>query len=285
MAAKHDGDTRVSSDTAGNVRGITDREFEHFRELIFRIAGISMSPAKKTLVAGRLGKRLRFHDLASYDDYYRLVTGKGSEQELQIAVDLLTTNETHFFREPKHFDFLRDRILAVQPSGRAMRIWSAASSTGEEPYSIAMQLADSLGPAPWEIVASDLSTQVLEKARLGLYPIRRSEEIPQHYLTRFCLKGIGSQTGSFMVSRELRARVRFLQVNLNAALPELGEFDVIFLRNVMIYFDNQTKREVVHRLLPLLKPGGHLLIGHSESLNGVTDAYKLVMPSIYRKSM
>jgi chemotaxis protein methyltransferase CheR len=275
--------TRVKKDTAGHIRGITDQEFERFRALIFRIAGISMTSAKKTLVAGRLGKRLRFHDLASYDDYYRLVTGKGNEQELQIAVDLLTTNETHFFREPKHFDFLRDRVLATHAKGRALRIWSAASSTGEEPYSIAMQLAETLGETPWEIVASDLSTQVLEKARLGLYPIRRAEEIPRHYLTRFCLKGIGSQTGTMLVTRELRSRVRFLQVNLNAALPDLGEFDVIFLRNVMIYFDNETKREVVHRLLPLLKTGGHLLIGHSESLNGVTDAYKLVMPSVYRK--
>lgn len=146
-----------------------------------------------------------------------------------------------------------------------------------------MQLADLLGDAPWEVVASDLSTQVLEKARRGLYSMQRAQEIPRPYLTRFCLKGIGSQDGNFMVARELRSRVRFMQLNLNAPFPELGEFDVIFLRNVMIYFDNDTKREVVHRMLPLLKPGGHLLIGHSESLNGVTDAYRLVMPSVYRK--
>ncbi|HSI96473.1 MAG: protein-glutamate O-methyltransferase CheR [Methylophilaceae bacterium] len=265
--------------------GITDQEFGQFRDLIFRIAGISMSPAKKTLVAGRLSKRLKFHSLASYKDYYSLLTRKGNEGELQIAIDLLTTNETHFFRESKHFDFMRDRILAGHPKGRPLRVWSAASSTGEEPYSIAMQLADLLGESPWEIVASDLSTQVLEKARRGLYSMQCAEDIPRHYLTRFCLKGIGSQQGNFMISRELRSRVRFTQVNLNAALPDMGEFEVIFLRNVMIYFDNNTKREVVHRMLPLLKPGGHLLIGHSESLNGVTDAYKLVMPSVYRKSM
>lgn len=263
--------------------GITDQEFSLFRELIFRIAGISMSPAKKTLVAGRLGKRLRFHNLSSYRDYYQLATKSGNEAELQIAVDLLTTNETHFFREPKHFDFMRDRVLAGHPKGRALRVWSAASSTGEEPYSIAMQLADQLGDTPWEVVASDLSTQVLEKARRGLYSMQRAQEIPRHYLTRFCLKGTGSQQGNFMVAKELRTRVRFMQLNLNAPFPEMGEFDVIFLRNVMIYFDNDTKREVVHRMLPLLRPGGHLLIGHSESLNGVTDAYRIVVPSIYRK--
>lgn len=266
-----------------SVSGITDQEFNQFREMIFRIAGISMSPAKKTLVAGRLAKRLKHHGLTSYKDYYSLISKKGSDGELQIAVDLLTTNETHFFREPKHFDFVRDRILPTHSKGRAFRVWSAASSSGEEPYSIAMQLADLMGDSPWEIVASDLSTQVLEKARRGLYPMQRAEEIPRHYLTRFCLKGTGAQEGSMMISKELRSRVRFLQVNLNEAFPDLGEFDVIFLRNVMIYFDNNTKREVVHRMLPLLKPGGHLLIGHSESLNGVTDAYKLVVPSIYRK--
>lgn len=269
--------------TDNPASGITDQEFALFRDLIFRIAGISMSSAKKTLVAGRLNKRLKFHGLTSFEDYHGLVTSKGSEDELQIAIDLLTTNETHFFREPKHFDFMRDRILSGHPKGRPLRVWSAASSTGEEPYSIAMQLADLLGEAPWEIVASDLSSQVLEKARRGLYSMKRADEIPRHYLTRFCLKGIGSQQGNFMVSRELRSRVRFTQVNLNSPLPDMGEFDVIFLRNVMIYFDNNTKREVVHRMLPLLKADGHLLIGHSESLNGVTDAYKLVMPSIYRK--
>ncbi len=177
---------------------------------------------------------------------------------------------------------MRDKILAKHPKGRALRVWSAASSTGEEPYSIAMQLADLLGDTPWEIVASDLSTQVLEKAKSGLFPMQRAEEISPKYLTRFCLKGTGTQEGSFLVSRELRSRVNFMHINLNEPLPKLGEFDVIFLRNVMIYFDNNTKREVVHRMLPLLKPGGHLLIGHSESLNGVTDAYRMIVPSVYQ---
>ena len=264
---------------------ITEQEFGKFRELIFQKAGISMSAAKQTLVSGRLAKRLNFHNLSSYMDYYNMITRKGGEAELQVAIDLLTTNETHFFREPKHFDFMRDRILAGRPKSRPFRVWSAASSTGEEPYSIAMQLADLLGDAPWEIVASDLNTQVLENAKRGLFSMQRAEEIPREYLTRFCMKGTGNSEGSFLVSRELRSRVTFMQINLNESFPKLGEFDLIFLRNVMIYFDNNTKREVVHRMLPRLKPGGHLFIGHSESLNGVTDAYRMIVPSVYLASV
>jgi chemotaxis protein methyltransferase CheR len=179
---------------------------------------------------------------------------------------------------------MRDRVLAGRPKGRPLRVWSAASSTGEEPFSIAMQLADLLGDAPWEIVASDLSTQVLANAKRGLFSMQRAVEIPPAYLKRFCMRGTGNSDGSFLVARELRSRITFMQINLNEPFPNLGEFDVIFLRNVMIYFDNNTKREVVHRMLPLIKPGGHLMIGHSESLNGVTDVYRMIVPSVYQVS-
>ena len=212
------------------------------------------------------------------------LTKDESRTELQVAVDLLTTNETYFFREPKHFDFLRDHILPQHPAGKPFRVWSAASSSGQEAYSIAMILAEGLGDKPWEITASDLSTRVLEKARGGHYPMEHAEDIPQQYLSRYCLKGVGAQDGTFLVERSLRNRVNFMQVNLNKALPKLGEFDLIFLRNVMIYFDIETKRQVVRRIMALLKPGGYLLIGHSESLNGVVDDLQSVMPSIYRKA-
>ncbi len=134
-----------------------------------------------------------------------------------------------------------------------------------------------------EIVASDLSTRVLERARSGLYAMERAERIPPDYLRAFCLKGVGRQEGTFMIDRRLRGRIDFRQINLNEQLPRLGEFDVIFLRNVMIYFDVDTKRKVVQRLMAALKPGGHLMIGHSESLNGVCDEPRVVVPSIYRK--
>jgi len=273
----------VSVPVSNGERHISDGEFAQFQGLLRRLAGIHLSPAKKALVCGRLGKRLKHHGLTSYGDYFRLLTGGQEAAELQIALDLLTTNETYFFREPKHFDFLRERVLPARNGKASLRIWSAACSSGEEPYSLAMLLAERLGAAPWEIVASDLSTRVLERARSGLYPMERARNIPGSYLKAHCLRGTGRHEGSFLIERSLRERIRFLQVNLNEPLPRLGEFDLIFLRNVMIYFEQETKRSVVQRLIPMLKPGGHLLIGHSETLNGVTDGLRSVSPSIYRK--
>ncbi|GMV56005.1 MAG: chemotaxis protein [Betaproteobacteria bacterium] len=262
---------------------LLDREFRQFQDLLYRLAGISLSPAKKALVCGRLAKRLKHHRLASYGDYLKLLTGGSEPQELQIAIDLLTTNETYFFREPKHFDFLRSHILPARRPGSPFRVWSAACSSGEEPYSIAMLLADCLGGAPWEIVASDISTRVLDRAQSGHYAMERAEHIPATYLRAYCLKGIGRQHDTFLVDRSLRDRIRFRQLNLNEPLPTLGEFELILLRNVMIYFDLDTKRKVVQRLTAVLKSGGHLMIGHSESLNGVCDALQSVAPAIYRK--
>ncbi len=263
---------------------ITDQEFHQFQKLIHRIAGINLSPAKKALVSGRLSRRLRVRDLNSYGEYYRLLASGKEPEEMQIAVDLLTTNETQFFREPKHFDFLRQEVLTTAKPGCTYRVWSAACSSGEEPYSIAMVLADCLGEGPWEVIASDISTRALEKARLRHYSLERATKIPRNYLTSYCLRGIGRQQGTILVDRALRSRVQFMQVNLNAPLPRLGEFDIIFLRNVMIYFGMETKQVVVSRMLPLLKPKGCFVVGHSESLNGVVDGLSLVTPSIYRKT-
>ncbi|MBI3479044.1 MAG: protein-glutamate O-methyltransferase CheR [Nitrosomonadales bacterium] len=262
---------------------LRDNEFAQFRDMIYRIAGINLSPAKKQLVASRLMKRLKHLNLASYGEYFKLISSPQGKAELQVAVDALTTNETHFFREPKHFDFLRNRVIPARKSGRGLRIWSAACSSGEEPYSIAMLLDELLGNEPWEVVASDISTHVLAKARSGLYPIVRMPEIPKHYLNRYCLKGVGEHDGTLLIEQSLRDRVRFVQHNLTETPDKLGDFDVIFLRNVMIYFDMETKRQVVSRLLPRLRPGGYFLVSHSESLNGVTDEVKLVVPAVYRK--
>lgn len=267
-----------------NQPALSDKEFLQFQTMIYEIAGISMSSAKKPLVSGRLAKRVKHHGLDSYGEYFKLLMKNGGDGELQTAVDLLTTNETYFFREPKHFEFMRDKVLPTRKPGKPFRVWSAASSSGEEPYSIAMLLADVLGEAPWELIGSDISSRILERARSGLYAMERAEDIPKHYLSRFCLKGTGSQQGKFLISKQLRDRVHYRHVNLNDALPKLGEFDVIFLRNVMIYFDLETKRQVVERMIPMLSDGGHLIIGHSESLNGVTDRLKVVMPSVYRKA-
>lgn len=262
---------------------ITDAEFAQIQKLIYRIAGISMPNSKKTLVVGRLSKRLRARKCSSFSEYLKLVGNGNEAQELQTMVDLLTTNETYFFREEQHFDFLRRTILPEHPRGQAFDVWSAASSTGEEIYTIAMVLADELGiDAPWSILGSDISTQVLAKAQRGQYWLDRVRGLPQDYLRKYCLKGVRSQEGSFVIAPELRRHTRFMQINLNQPLPTLGKFHVIFLRNVMIYFDNQTKKQVVERLAKQLHPRGWLIIGHSESLNGITDCVRPVKPTIYR---
>lgn len=263
---------------------ITDQEFNAFRQLIYELAGISLSDAKKILLAGRLAKRLRHYRLASFGAYYRMVAEGNVPEELQIMVDLLTTNETYFFREPQHFSFLRDEVIAHRPALRPLRIWSAASSTGEEVYSIAMTLAEYAADVPWEVVGSDISTHVLAKAKVGHYLLNRTEGIPQTYMRKYCLKGVRSHAGSFLIAPEIRSRTRFCQINLMQPIDEaIGEFDVVFLRNVMIYFDNKTKTHVVHNLLPRLRTGGYLIIGHSETLNGLTDRVEGVRPTIYRK--
>ena len=267
-----------------NPAVLTRTEFTRFQELIYRIAGISMTDAKMVLVSGRLARRLQHYQLRSYGDYFELLNSPGNGAEMQLAIDLLTTNETFFFREPKHFQFLRDTVLPALPTNRPVRIWSGACSSGEEIYSIAMVLADRLGERPWELIGSDISARVLERARGGHYPMERIDEIPPEYLRRFCLKGVGKQAGTILVDSALRRKAQFRQINLNAALPsDLGQFDVVFLRNVMIYFDSNTKREVVRRVAATLRSGGYFLVSHSESLNGVSDGLQLVSPSIYRK--
>ena len=260
---------------------LSDSEFRLFQKMIYDTAGINMSNAKKALVSGRLVKRLKYYGLSSYRDYFNLLS-TAKEGELQIAVDLLTTNETFFFREEKHFDYMRNTILPGWHTG-PRRIWSAAASSGEEAYTLAMVTAEHSPTSAWEIIGTDISTRVLERARSAQYPIERAENIPRNYLTKYCLKGIGVQEGTFIIIRSLRERVRFVHANLKDNLSKLGKFDLIFLRNVMIYFDMETKSGIIERMLPMLRPGGYFVIGHSESLNGVTDKLNVVSPSIYRK--
>lgn len=262
---------------------ITTAEFAQFQRLIYKIAGISLADSKKVLLAGRLGKRLRHYGLTTFGEYYRMVSGGDEDGELQTMVDLLTTNETYFFREEAHFDFLRDVILAGHSPANPFKIWSAASSTGEEIYTLCFVLAEALGlDSPWQVTGSDISTAVLATAQRGLYWLDRTRGLPASYLRKYCLKGVRSQEGSFMIAPEIKRHTRFLQVNLNQTLPAVGRFDVIFLRNVMIYFDAETKRQVVGRLVEQLVPGGHFIVGHSESLNGLTDRLRPIKPTIYR---
>ncbi len=276
----------MNGPAAGHPSGaaITDQEFALFQRLIYKIAGISLSDAKKVLLVGRLAKRLKHYGLPTFSQYYRMLATGQHPEELQVMVDLLTTNETYFFREPRHFEFLRDEIIRPRRSPAPFRVWSAACSTGEEVYTLAMLLAETLPNAPWEVVGSDISTQVLAKAEAGHYPLERNEGIPPAYLVKYCLKGVRAQSGSFLITPELKRRTHFQQVNLTLPVDAgIGDFEVIFLRNVMIYFDMETKRKVVANLLPRLKSGGHLIIGHSETLNGIQQGLEPVRATIYRK--
>ena len=262
---------------------ITPKEFEQFRALIYRESGISLNDNKQVLLVSRLSKRLRTLQLDSFQAYYDLIAGQKDGDEFTMLLDLVSTNKTDFFREPKHFDFLRDQILGNHRPDHPFRVWSAASSTGEEPYSIAMTLAERLGEGYWDVLGSDLSSRALDRARVGHYSMNRAKDIPKQLLAKYCLKGIESQEGTFLIDQNLKSRVNFMQINLNFPLPKIGEFDVIFIRNVMIYFDAPTKKQVMDRIVSCLRRQGHLIIGHSESLNGVCEKLRVVRPSIYRK--
>jgi len=264
---------------------INDTEFKRLSSLLYDITGITLNDSKKVLLTGRLSKRLTALGLGTYTQYFKYVTDPAHTRELDFMVDLLTTNETYFFREPQHFDFLKQIVPPAVKDGSVFRVWSAAASIGAEAYTIAMILADKLGAGgAWEILGTDISNSVLEQARRGHYRISEAEKIPSEYLKKYCLKGKGAQEGTFLIDKKLRQHVNFANLNLNVeGMKKVGDFDVIFLRNVLIYFDVPTKQRVIANLVPCLKNGGYLIVGHSESLNGITNALVQEKPTVYRR--
>ncbi|WP_039914736.1 CheR family methyltransferase [Cellvibrio mixtus] len=254
------------------------------RDYVHRTAGIVIGADKTALVTGRLWRRLELTGHTTYESYFAFVSSTAGEQERHIMLDLLTTNETYFFREPAHFNFLRDHIIPQQ-GPQKMRVWCAASSTGEEAHSIAMVLSDALGKCDWDILATDISGKVLEHARTGVYRAERINHIPRDYLQRFCRRGIGEYDGMLAVVPSLRSRICFEQHNLLHARTGDEQFDVVFLRNVLIYFDQPTKQKVVENILKSMRPGGWLILGHCESLQGLDLDIKAMRPSIYRKPL
>jgi chemotaxis protein methyltransferase CheR len=274
------------------VRPITDHDFSRFQKLICGSAGIYLCPAKKGLLEARLTRRLRELGLNSFAAYYQYVVEDTDGEELITLLDRVSTNETHFFREPRQFEFLERQVFpdwaakdTARLKSRRIRVWSAGCSTGEEPYSLAMILVEQFpASAGWaiEILATDLSTRALDFARRAIWPIARAEEIPSKYLTRFMLKGIGAQEGKMKAGSEIRSIVRFERLNLNDEVYSVsGLFDLIFCRNVLIYFDAQPRDRVIHRLLNHLATSGYLIVGHAESLIGITDRVRHVMPTVY----
>ena len=270
-------------------RSLSQRDFRLFQRLVYREAGIHLSDVKRVLVEGRLSRRLRELDL-DFRGYYALV--ERDDQERIRLVDAISTNETHFFREPRQFEFLEKVVYpewearaAASKMPRRVRVWSAACSTGEEPYSVAMSfLARFPAESGWEIeiLATDISTRVLERARAGLYDLDKSREIPTRFLKAFMLKGKGPQEGRMKAGPELRSRVRFSRLNLNAeSLAVAGPFDLVLCRNVLIYFDAPSKARVIDRLLERLDGQGYLLLGHAEAMVGMNARTRSVGPTVY----
>lgn len=271
---------------------LADADYDFICRLVYDKSRIALGPDKKILVTSRLAKRLRQLNLGSYREYCDLLRSPAGAEELRNLIDRISTNHTHFFRETKHFDFLRDKLL---PQWRAdsrsrdgvFRVWSAASSTGEEPYTIAIHLAEHLAPAEsgrWEIEATDISTRVLDIARQAVYDADRLSGMSTELVRRYFQKGMRDWEGHFRVKAEVRERVRFHHLNLlEPPYPFNQPFQVIFCRNVMIYFDRPTQEALVSHLAEKLVPGGHLLVGHSESLSGIKHSLKLVQPAVYLK--
>jgi len=263
---------------------ITDAEFHLFQKLFHESIGMNLPPQKKPLVAARLGRRLAPLRLASFRQYHDLLRGSAHSDEMQRAIDLITTNETSFFREKEHFRVLSERILPNIPKEHRIKVWCGASSTGEEPYTLAMVLSDRLGPKGWSLLATDINSEVLAVARNGLYPMERSKGIPEIFLKTYCLKGTGPHLGEFIIERELRERVEFRQMNLMDLNPDLKDLDVVFLRNVLIYFDNEVRGDLLSKIWSRIRPGGWLVLGHSESVVGLhLPPLEQVVPSVYRK--
>jgi chemotaxis protein methyltransferase CheR len=262
---------------------LTDKEFELFKGYIHKISGIFMKPEKKVLVESRLAKRLRHFGCGSYKEYYDILQRDDIEQ--QAFIDIITTNETSFFREPHHFEFLKNII--VTPAISQVRIWSAACSIGAEAYSAAMVCDESLTPRRigFEIVCSDINSDVLNNAQTALYTDKFIPQIPVKYLKKYCLKGSGEHEGNFIIDDTLKSHFLFRRLNLLEKLgSDLGEFDVIFLRNMLIYFDDPEKKAIVENVTTKLKKGGYLFIGHSESLFRITECVEQVKPTIYIKN-
>ena len=267
-----------------------DSEFDFIRSLVYERSRINLGPDKRQLVSARLGKRLRATNVSTLGDYCRLLQEPGAEQELSHLIDAISTNHTFFYREIAHFDFLRDKALpellerARAERWNKFRVWSAACSSGEEPYSIAMTLADRLPQQQWQIEATDISHRVLAKATAGIYNHETVSRLPAEMIRTHFQRGFGPQEGNYRVKASLRDRVNFHQLNLLEGQPPFTEpFQVIFCRNVMIYFDRTTQEELVGRLARRLVPGGYLMVGHSESLTHLSHSLRVVRPAVYQK--
>jgi chemotaxis protein methyltransferase CheR len=268
----------------------SERDFEFIRGMMATTSGISLNPAKKELVYSRLAKRIRHLGLDTFSDYCELL--QHDQGELGQCVNAMTTNVTSFFRENHHFEFLRQVVFSERVSRarfdeeNTLRIWSAGCSSGEEPYSIGIAAREFFGNDPmWniEIDATDLDTTILARAAKGVFRLKDVETMDPALLRTWFHKGTSCNAGKVRLVPEIRKLVNFFQLNLKDEWPDLPQYDIIFCRNVMIYFDIDLKRQVIEGLHRMLKPGGHLFVGHSESLFGLSENFEVAGKTIHRK--
>ena len=270
-----------------------ENEFEFIRGLVYQHSRINLGPDKRELVSARLGKRLRATQLSSVEDYCSLLQTQHDGVELGHLIDAISTNHTFFFREIAHFDFLQQTLIpemkarAREERWPQFNVWSAACSSGEEPYSVAMALDETLGTAwPWHIQCTDISSRILGQARAGIYREETINKLAPQRVRSYFQRGYGPREGHFRVKPVLQSGLSFHQLNLLEGEPPFPDlFHVIFCRNVMIYFDRKTQEELVQKLTRRLLPGGYLFVGHSESLTGIRHSLESVRPAIYRHNV
>lgn len=261
-------------------------QFDKFRALVYQLSGIHLTENKEALVIARISKRMRALQIQDYARYYDYILGDKTGGELTELINVISTNVTHFFREARHFDLLAGWVRGWEDEGRrSLRIWSAASSTGEEPYTIAMTVLESqTKPMQVEIVASDISTKVLNAAAAGIYRQQDIEKIPHPLLRKYFQVG-GDADELYRVKPVLRNLITFQQINLSTPpYPVEGPLDVIFCKNVMIYFNQGLRQQIIGNFQTMLRPGGYLAVGMAESLSAIKHELKPVEPSVYRKS-
>lgn len=262
---------------------LSESEFVSFANLIFKYTGIRMGEKKKNLIVSRLSKRVRACNCNSYREYLDIIKSDHNTNERNTFISLITTHVTHFFRESEHYAFLEH--LLTNSDNPPTKIWSAAASTGEEAYSAGLIMRDKLETNDWSILGTDICNESIEKARSGFYPLQGSEQIPDHYLKRYCLKGKEEFTGYFTFDKEIRSKIRFETANLTTFERLPGNFkpDLVFLRNVMIYFETKEKQMIIDKIDSVLSRGSILMIGHSETLTGLHSNFKLLRTSVYQK--
>ncbi|QIK36978.1 protein-glutamate O-methyltransferase CheR [Caldichromatium japonicum] len=257
--------------------------FRRLAEFIWDETGILLTAAKRPMVSARLQRRLRELGCDTLSTYLDRALAPAEDRERQHLIDLLTTNETFFYREPAHFAYLVSEVLPAY-RGQRMRVWSAACSSGEEAYTLAMALAEVLGlRGDWSVLGTDISTRMLAQAHQGLYPLERAKHLPRLWLERYCLKGVRGQAGYILIDPRLQKRVSWDQHNLLHPRREGAPFDIVFLRNVLIYFDRAVKQRVIECLYEALRPGGWLFISHVESLQGLRTPLVMQRPSVFRR--